>query len=104
MVVGVLLAVAPVELLEDVLLLLLVSVDDALSAAAADLEALASSDALADLEKSADRLLSELLEAEALADSEADLLELASSEESRLELVLTDRLSVLVWLRVRLWS
>ena len=99
-----LLAVAPVELLEDVLLLLLVSVDDALSAAAADLEALASSDALADLEKSADRLLSELLEAEALADSEADLLELASSEESRLELVLTDRLSVLVWLRVRLWS
>ena len=102
--VGVLLAVAPVELLDDVLLLLLVSVDDALSAAAAEREALASSEALADFEKSADRLLSELLEAEALADSDADLLELASSEESRLELVLADRLSVLVWLRVRLWS
>jgi len=102
--VGVLLAVAPVELLDDVLLLLLVSVDDALSAAAAEREALASSEALADFEKSADRLLSELLEAEALADSDADLLEVASSEESRLELVLADRLSVLVWLRVRLWS
>jgi hypothetical protein len=107
-----------VELVLLVLLLVVSWLAEASREAFADLDELASREELDDFEADADKdpcdALLSVAEADreasadlvelAVVDSEADLLEVASSEESWLAVALVERLSVFAWLRVRLES